>query len=37
MRLFMRDVDKKTTARISELDETVLLLKDMMVKQKGQL
>ena len=34
MRLFMKDVDKKTTDKIGELENTVMTVKDIMFKTK---
>ena len=37
MRLFMKDVDKKTTDKIGELENTVMTVKDIMFKTKHSL
>lgn len=37
MRLFMRDVDKKTSERVGGVEETMAVLKGMIVRQKKEL
>ena len=37
MRLFMKDVDKKTSEKVSELEGHVNGSRDMLIKTKGKL